>query len=212
MRTPVIDLFRPFLWLFARAYFGIRLEGRHHVPLQGPLIIASNHVSYADPVFVCVAIRRPVHYLAWSRLFEVPGFGWLIRRLRAFPVETESADPRAARKAVRLLRAGAALMVFPEGGRTQDGRLQPFKLGAFRLACSLHVPVLPVTILGGHEAWPPHRRFPRPGRITVVYHPLLTTQRSGDLRTASQELARQARAAIVSQLPFHQRPVEAEAG
>ncbi|MFQ5828517.1 MAG: lysophospholipid acyltransferase family protein [Candidatus Methylomirabilia bacterium] len=211
MRTPVLDLLRPLIRLVARAYFGLRFEGAPHVPLEGALIIASNHVTYADPALISLPIRRPVYYMAWRRLFEVPGFGWLIRRLRAFPVDTETADPKATRRAVRVLRAKQALLIFPEGSRSLDGRLQPFKPGAFRLACSLDVPVLPVTIVGGHEAWPPHRRFPRPGRVTVIYHPPVKPEVATDLRHASGELARQVQAAVVSGLPHHQQPTDAGA-
>ena len=69
---------------------------------------------------------------------------------------------------MRLLDDGHAVMIFPEASRSPDGKLQRFKLGAFRLACARSVPVLPVTILGGHEAWPPGRVLPRPGRLTIV--------------------------------------------
>lgn len=206
MRTALLELFRPLVWLVARAYFGIRHEGVQHVPLTGPLIITPNHVSYADPPLVSIPVRRPICYMAWRRLFEVPGLAWLIRWAGAFPVELEMADTRATREAVRLLQAGGAVMIFPEGGRSTDGRLQPFKPGAFRLACSLGVPVLPVTIVGGHEAWPPHQRLPRPRRITIVYHPP-AVPKPGDLRSSAQELERQVRAAVASRLPPSSSPL-----
>ncbi|HVQ74387.1 MAG TPA: lysophospholipid acyltransferase family protein [Candidatus Binatia bacterium] len=201
MRTPLIDVFRPALRLGTRVYFGLRFEGVEHIPLRGPLIIAPNHVTYADPPLVSIPVRRPVHYMAWNRLFQVPGLSWLIRRLRAFPVDVHSADPRATREAVRVLQAGEALMMFPEAGRSPDGRLQRFRPGAFRLACSLGVPVLPVTIIGGHEAWPPGRVLPRPGRMTIVYHRAIAPPRDGDLRAGARAMAGEVRAAIGSALP-----------
>ena len=206
MRTPVLDLFRPALWLGARAYFGVRFEGVQHIPAAGPLLIVPNHVMFADPVLVSIPICRPVYYMAWDALFRVPGLAWLIRRLRAFPVEIESADPKAAREAVRLLQAGEAVMIFPEGGRSPDGRLQRFKPGAFRLACSLDVPVLPVTIVGGHEAWPPGRMLPRPRRLSLTYHPLITPPPSRDVKAAARLLAPEVRRVVASALPSHQRP------
>jgi 1-acyl-sn-glycerol-3-phosphate acyltransferase len=193
--------------LATRLYFRLQLEGVHHIPLDGPLLITPNHVTYADPPLVGIPVRRPVHYMAWDALFRIRGLSWLIRRLRAFPVDIESADPRAAREAVRLLQAGAAVMIFPEGGRSPDGRLQRFKPGAFRLACSLQVPVLPVTIVGGHESWPPGRVLPRPGRITIHYHPAMKPPAEGGLR-AARALADQVRDVIASGLPPHQQPVE----
>ncbi len=204
------DIFRPLVSILGRAYFGVRFEGVENIPGEGPLIIAPNHVTYADPPLVTLPLRRPVHFMAWNRIFNVPLFGRLLRFLRAFPLETESADPSAVRQAVRLLRAGQALMIFPEGGRSPDGRLQRFKPGAFRLACSHGAPVLPVTIIGGHESWPPQRVFPRPGRFTIVYHPPVIPPPGAAPRLAAPELAHRVRAAIASRLPPHQQPLEGE--
>jgi 1-acyl-sn-glycerol-3-phosphate acyltransferase len=141
--------------------------------------------------------------MAWSRLFDIPVFSKLIRLLRAFPVDIESRDSRATREALRLLKAGAALMIFPEGERTRDGGVQPFKPGAFRLAVSLEVPVLPVTIAGGDRAWPPGKVLPRPRRITITYHPLLHAGPAQDSREAARDLAERTRAAILSAMPGH---------
>lgn len=195
------------MWLAAKTYFAVSLRGTEHIPRTGPLILVSNHVSYADPVLITIPVRRPLYYMAWNRLFEVPLLGRALPKLRAFPVEIESADPRATREAVRLLQAGEAVLIFPEGGRTHDGRLGRFKPGAFRLACSAGAPVLPVTIVGGHESWPPSRLFPRPGRITITYHPLETVPPADDLKVAARELSRRVRDAIASALPPHQRPL-----
>jgi 1-acyl-sn-glycerol-3-phosphate acyltransferase len=181
----------------SRLYFGLRLDGTEHIPRVGPVVIVPNHQTYADPVLVTIPVRRPIYYMAWSRLFDVRGLSWMIRRLRAFPVELESRDPRATREAVRLLQAGEAVMIFPEGERSLDGRVGRFKPGAFRLAVSLGAPVLPVTIAGGHEAWPPGRRLPRRGKMRITYHPLVYPNADGDARAAARELAEQTRAAIV---------------
>ncbi len=208
MRTPGPEIFLPLVGLVGRAYFGVRFEGVENIPLEGPLIIAPNHVTYVDPPLVALAARRPIYFMAWKRLFDVPLFGRLIRFLRAFPLETDSADPTAVRGAARLLKAGQAVMIFPEGGRTLDGRLQRFKPGAFRLACSQGAPILPVTIVGGHESWPPQRTLPRPGRITIVYHPPVKPAPGVAPRAAAPELAWQVRAVIASRLPAHQRPLD----
>ena len=206
MQTPILDAARPFVRFGARAYFGLRFEGVHHIPSTGPLLIVSNHVTYADPVLVTIPVRRPIHYMAWNALFEVPGLAWLIRRLRAFPVEIESADPRATRETVRLLQADEAVMIFPEGGRSPDGRLGRFRPGAFRLACSLGVPLLPVTIVGGHESWPPGRVLPRPGRLCIIYHPVVTPPTAGDVKASARRLASHVHHVVASGLPAHQQP------
>ena len=210
MRTPVLDTLRPFVRIGARLYWRIRLEGTQHIPADGPLIIAPNHVTYADPVLVWLPIRLRVHFMAWDALFDVPVLSWLIRRLRAFPVQLESADPRSTREAVRLLQAGQSVMIFPEAARSPDGRLQRFRPGAFRLASSLQVPVLPVTILGGHDSCPPGRVLPRPGQLIIVYHPVISPPREPDARVAARVLARQVRDAIASSLPAAHQP-EADA-
>lgn len=205
MQTPVLDLFRPGLHLLCRAYFGLDLRGAEHIPATGALVIVPNHQTYADPALVTIPVRRPVHYMAWNRLFRIPLFGWFIRRLRAFPVDLETADARATRGVVRLLQAEEAVMIFPEAERSRDGHVARFKPGAFRLAASLRVPVLPVTIVGGHESWPPGRWLPRPGSITITYHPLERADAGRDARAAARDLAERTRTAILSALSHELR-------
>ncbi len=200
MRTPLIDLMRPGVHRLCRIYFGLELSGLENIPASGPLIVTPNHQTYADPALVTIPVRRRVYYMAWSQLFEIPVFSWLIRRLRAFPVRLDSADPSSMREAVRLLTAGHVLMIFPEGERTVTGKVERFKLGAFRLAATLRVPVLPVTIAGGHEAWPPGKVLPRRGRISITYHPPLEPDPALEPRQAASALAQRARAIIAGAL------------
>jgi 1-acyl-sn-glycerol-3-phosphate acyltransferase len=194
-------LIRPGLFALSRAYFGLQLFGTENIPLEGPLIITPNHQTYADPPLVSIPVRRPVHYMAWDRLFEIPGLSWTIRRLRAFPVRLESHNPVATREAVRLLDAQEALMIFPEGGRSPDGSVQPFKPGAFRLAVALNTPVLPVTISGGTQSWPPGRILPRPGNLRITYHRPIEADRSLEPRQAALELARRTREIVAGTRP-----------
>jgi 1-acyl-sn-glycerol-3-phosphate acyltransferase len=182
-------------------YFGLRLRGVEHIPLEGAVIIVSNHQTYADPALVTIPVRRPIYYMAWNRLFDIPVFGTFIRMLRAFPVQIESRDPKATRDAVRLLQNGHAVMIFPEGERSGDGMVGRFKPGAFRLATTLNVPILPVTIAGGHESWPRGRLLPRPASITITYHSLLRPDTNLESREAARELGDRVRAVIASALP-----------
>jgi 1-acyl-sn-glycerol-3-phosphate acyltransferase len=200
VRTPLLDLARPGFHRLCRAYFGLELSGIENIPASGPLIVTPNHQTYADPALVTIPVRRRVYYMAWNRLFEIPVFSWLIRRLRAFPVRIDSADPSSMREAVRLLTAGHVLMIFPEGERTLTGKVERFKLGAFRLAATLRVPVLPVTIAGGHAAWPPGRVLPGRGRISITYHPPLAPDPALEPRRAAADLAQRVRAVIAASL------------
>jgi 1-acyl-sn-glycerol-3-phosphate acyltransferase len=211
-RTPVLDVFRPAVHALSRAYFGLRLRGTEHIPREGALVIVPNHQTYADPPLVTIPVRRPVYYMAWSRLFDIPVFSRFIRMLRAFPVDIDARDARATREAVRLLQRGAALMIFPEGERTTDGRVQRFKPGAFRLAVSLDVPVLPVTIVGGNASWPPGRILPRRGRITITYHAPLRADPAMDARVAARDLAARTRTAILSAMPDAQSQTTTRSG
>jgi 1-acyl-sn-glycerol-3-phosphate acyltransferase len=201
LQTPILDVFRPVMLGVARAWFRLELRGIENIPREGGLIITPNHQTYADPPLVTIPVRRRVYYMAWSQLFGVPLLGQVIRVLRAFPVDIYSNDPRAILETRRLIQQGAAVMIFPEGGRSFDGGLGDFKLGAFRLAVKLGATVLPVTIAGGFEAWPPQRALPRRGRMTITYHPPLRAEPGAHPRAAARTLADQARAAIASALP-----------
>ena len=181
--------------------FGLRLRGVEHIPREGAVIIVPNHQTYADPALVTIPVRRPVYYMAWSRLFDIPVFGAFIRILRAFPVQIESSDPKATRDAVRFLQDGHAVMIFPEGERTADCTVGRFKPGAFRLATTLNIPILPVTIAGAHESWPKGRILPRPANITITYHPLLKPDKDLEPRQAAKDLADRTKAMIATALP-----------
>jgi 1-acyl-sn-glycerol-3-phosphate acyltransferase len=165
-----LEACRPAVWAAARGLFRIRFEGAEHVPRTGPVIITPNHVTFMDPILVTIPIRRALHYMALEPFFRVRGLGALMRWARAFPIQEGEPDNPAVRRALRVLRQGEALVIFPEGGRSPDGRLQAFRTGAFRLALATGAPVVPVTIVGAFEAWPVQRRLPRPGRIAITYH------------------------------------------
>jgi 1-acyl-sn-glycerol-3-phosphate acyltransferase len=168
------------------------------------VVITPNHASFMDPILVTIPIRRPLHYMALEPFFRIRGLGALMRWARAFPIQEGEVDTPAIRRALRLLREGEPLVIFPEGGRSPDGRLQAFRPGAFRLALASGAPVVPVTIAGAFEAWPAQRRLPRPGRITITYHaPLSETDLppDADRKTRPERLMALVRDRIEAALP-----------
>jgi 1-acyl-sn-glycerol-3-phosphate acyltransferase len=148
----------------------MRVFGAENIPPSGGILLASNHQSYLDPALVGACIPREMHFMARRSLFEVPVFGGLIRRCHAFPVDRDGADLRSLREAIARLRAGYALLVFPEGTRTRDGRIGPMKSGIRILAERAEVPVAPVLIEGAHQVWPKGRALlPGLGRVRIVF-------------------------------------------
>lgn len=158
-------LVRQFLALYCRG----RVQGREHIPATGGVLIVSNHTSHLDPPAVGAAAWRPVYFLAKAELFRVPLFGPLIRAVHAFPVNRASADRAALRRCDDLLRAGQALVVFPEGTRSPDGVLQQPELGAALIALRAGVPVVPAVVIGSNQAMPPGSVFIRPVQVTVRF-------------------------------------------
>jgi 1-acyl-sn-glycerol-3-phosphate acyltransferase len=166
----IISVLRPLVWWFCRLMFKISFHGVENIPREGACLITPNHITYADPIWITIPIRRRVYFMAWDKPFDIPVLGILMRLFGAFPVNLEKLDTLAYREAADLLRRGKALVIFPEGGRSKTGKIMPFKMGAFRLALTHGVPIVPVTIDGAYEIWPVGKIWPRPGRLTITYH------------------------------------------
>ena len=154
----------------ATGFFSLRVEGSHRVPLTGPVILAANHQSFLDPWMVGLSLERRAHYLARDSLFQVPILGALITRYGALPVPRESAAPRKSLEVcLQALEKGRALILFPEGTRSVDGRLQPLRRGIALLARRTGAPVVPGIVAGSHLAWPRDRRLPRRSPIRLFF-------------------------------------------
>lgn len=139
--------------------YRLHVEGREHIPSEGAVIIAPNHKSYFDPPLVGVAIKkRVVHYMAKEELFRNPLFGWTLRQFGTFPVKRGSVDRAAVRQAVKELKNGNALGIFPEGTRIKRSGLGRFHSGMASLALMTGTPVIPVAIVGSADM--PHKKGP----------------------------------------------------
>lgn len=153
----------------AKVMFRLQIEGEKFVPRKGPAILAANHVSYIDPVIIGIAVRRPIHFMAKKELFRFGVFGWLLRRLGAFPVNRHRINLQAFKQAASLLKAGEIVAIFPEGTRGDGVQLRPAKPGIGLIAAQTGVPVIPVWHRGTAKALPRGAWLPRPHRITVRF-------------------------------------------
>lgn len=129
-----------------RFWFRIRVEGAQHVPADGPVILASNHLSNIDPVLLASAIRRPVSFMSKSELFVGP-LGWILRLIAQFPVNRGSIDREALRQSSAVVEEGGVLGLFPEG-RRGDGSFTTIHPGLAYIVLREPCPVVPVAIFG----------------------------------------------------------------
>lgn len=180
----------------------IRFSGRENIPQNAEkgLLIVSNHQTYLDPFWISIPVKLDLRYMAWDKAFEWFFVGWLIRNLGSFPVNTKFGSRKSYVQAVKFLRQGKTLMVFPEAAREfADGKLLPFKTGAAKLALQAGVPILPVTIRGANRVWARGMKFPRFSKIEIFYHPVLETgEFTGE--TAEEDLTGKLKRIIESNL------------
>ncbi|GAB4373298.1 MAG: lysophospholipid acyltransferase family protein [Deltaproteobacteria bacterium] len=163
----------------ALSLFGIRLamRGRDRVDPARPYIFMSNHVSHADSPALALTIPHPLHWVFKKELGKIPVFGWVLRS--GGQVMVDRSSPEKAREALAEAMAGLSgnnsILIYPEGTRSRDGNLQPFKKGGFWMAVSSGLPIVPVRVLGSHEIVAARTLRVRPGTITVeILHPIET--------------------------------------
>ena len=165
--------YRAVQWMLrvvGRVFWGVRTSGRENVPREGAVLLAVSHESVLDPMLVGSFVPRFVRYLARNTLFGkrvkdggAPALhGRVLLYAGAVPIEREGGGARAVLRTARtLLGAGEAMLIFPEGTRSSDGRLQRFRRGAGMIARATGCVVVPVSIEGAHALWPRGRRFPK---------------------------------------------------
>ena len=150
-------------------YFRWRVFNAERVPLQGPVILASNHASFLDPPLVGAGIKRGINYLARDTLFRYPGIGWLLRKWNSVPVDREGGGAAGLKAILDRLLAGGAIILFPEGTRSRDGKLQPARSGIGLTVIKSDAVVVPVRVFGTYEAFGRHAAIPWPHRVMVKY-------------------------------------------
>jgi 1-acyl-sn-glycerol-3-phosphate acyltransferase len=182
--------------------------------LKGPVILAANHASFLDPPLVGAGLRRDINYLARESLFDVPVVGWILRHWNTVPVDREGGGAKGLKAILDRLLAGGAIILFPEGTRSRDGRLQPARSGIGLTVIKSSAPVVPVRVFGTFEAFGRHLRLPRPKRVAVKYgQPLNFDQLRAEARTCSkprlkaiyQQVADEIMAAVAKLQPHHDK-------
>lgn len=159
------QLLRGLTFIVFKLLFRIRIEGKTNIPLQGGVILASNHRSYLDPIVLGLLTQRKINFLAKEELFRNPVFGYFISKLGAFPIKRQHLKKKSYLRAVQLLEDGKILALFPEGTRMNSPQLGFFHKGALKISYETKVPVVPVFIKGTDRALPPHKEMIRLARI-----------------------------------------------
>jgi 1-acyl-sn-glycerol-3-phosphate acyltransferase len=192
------------------AFSGVRIAGARvktigldKIDPAGTYIFMSNHVSNLDPPMLCPLIPVRTSVLAKKVIWRIPILGAALTMAEIVPVERENRESaiQSIRKAGEVMRHHINLTIFPEGTRSRDGRLLPFKKGPFHLALDTGFPIVPVTILGTYEMMPKGNRIVRSGTATLVFHPPVEPKNFA----SREELMGAVREAIASALPEARR-------
>jgi 1-acyl-sn-glycerol-3-phosphate acyltransferase len=138
------------VWLLIHTIYRVRVTGMDHIPEDGPVIVASNHVSFVDPLIIGGMIRRPVNFVMYHRIYQIPLLNFIFKTGKAIPIAGRSEDPEVLEAAYRriheVLAADNVLGIFPEGRITEDGEIQPFKAGVEKVVAEQPAPVVPIAL------------------------------------------------------------------
>lgn len=159
--------------IFFKLFFRAEIYGREHMPKDGAVILAANHMSNWDPPFVATFLQRPVSYMAKVELFKNPIFGRAITACHAFPVKRGAADRGAIKAAMQVLKEGRCLGLFPEGTRSRTGKLGKAEAGVALIAAMSKAPIVPAAIIGTDKIFAKGGHFPK---LKVIYgEPMMFT-------------------------------------
>jgi 1-acyl-sn-glycerol-3-phosphate acyltransferase len=190
-------------WAARIAGAKIKLVGFENIDPAGTYIFMSNHVSNLDPPVLVPLIPRRTSVLAKKEIWRIPILGKALDLAEIVPVERSNRDAamQSIRRAGEVMQHGINMTIYPEGTRSPDGRLLPFKKGPFHLASETGFPIVPVTILGTEEMMPKGRNIVKSGTATLVFHPPIDPKQF----STREELMEAVRQAINSALPEERR-------
>ena len=174
--------------LLSFLFFPVKVRGRSHIPRRGGFLLACNHVSYLDPMIMGIVTGRRLSYMARDTLFRRKLFGFILVRLRAFPVKRNTADKTAIRESLRRLKRGDGLLLFPEGTRHGTAGEKKIASGVGFLALKAGVPVVPVFIDGSQKVLPPGAKFLKRSRVKVHYGEPIHFRQGLDYDQAAQQV------------------------
>lgn len=178
--TAVMRLWSGIILFFAAVR--VDVEGTEQLDPDGSYMLVSNHQSAIDPPLHIAKLPVSVRFLAKKELFRIPVFSSAMRAIGI--VETDRSAHASAHRAInrqvaRVMEMEKSLIIYPEGTRSRDGEMKPFKKGAFRIAVDNRLPIVPLTLQGTFEAWPPDSRLCLGGRVRLVVHEPIPTDGLG---------------------------------
>jgi len=150
---------RTFAWVLFNTLFRFKVEGQENIDYSRSFLILANHCSYIDPMLVGIAVKKPIAYMAKAEIFKVPLLNKIARWSGAFAVNRGSGDNSFLNNTVYALKTGWLINMFPEGGRSPDGKFMQVKPGAAKVLLAEPVPFLPVAIINTHNAWGKKRKI-----------------------------------------------------
>ena len=183
------------LQLVAILGYRVRYSGRHNIPAESGVLVVSNHQSHFDPPLVGIGCPRRINYVARDTLFRLAPFGWLLSSVGSIPIDREGIGLGGIKESLKRLKRGEMVLIFPEGTRSPDGEIHPFRPGFTALAVRSKAAILPVAIDGAFAVWPRWKKFPGLGRIRVHFgEPILPGEFAGrDERDLLAEVERRVR-------------------
>lgn len=163
-----------------RVFYRVHVDGREHLPREGPLILAANHRSFLDSIFIPLVVSRRVTFVAKAEYFDDPKTAWFFRAMGQIPIRRSggSASDAALAAATEVLAGGGVFGIYPEGTRTRDGYLHRGKTGVARLALASGAPIVPVGLVGTDDCQPTDKLLPRPFRhVRIRFGAPIDTER-----------------------------------
>lgn len=167
--TIIYKIIKPIIWLFMKIYFRLKVEGKKEIPKNNPKIYVANHQSFIDALAVLNIVDNDTYFLAIDRHFNSKFMKMVANNSNIILVDIEKNVKDSIEKVANVLKNGKNVFIFPEGSRTKDGNLLPFKKIFAILAKELNVNIECLKIEGAYEAWPRTNKLPKPKKITVKY-------------------------------------------